>query len=94
MHMPFAEILFFLFIVWVVIRLIARAGSSGRSGSRVGLPPYPAARPPRGAFVRAPRDCPDPRCRHQNPPHARFCARCGRRLAAEEKGETSMWAES
>jgi hypothetical protein len=25
-------------------------------------------------------ECPDPECGHLNPPHARYCARCGRDL--------------
>lgn len=94
MHLPFAEILFFLFILWAVSRLFSRTTSDRRLGRHVGLPPYPTPRHSRELAPDAARRCPDPRCRHQNPSHAHFCAQCGRRLATEESNESSMWVES
>lgn len=34
--------------------------------------------------------CPNPRCGHANPPRARFCARCGRRLGADDNDDDDL----
>ena len=69
-----SAVLFVFWIVWGVLRLVSTILWRVFSGVFMGGRAAPRAIGAKPATVIA---CPNPRCRGECPPHARFCRRCG-----------------
>ena len=83
-----------IFGVWVVVSLLRIAFRMIGWGARLLFPPLT---PPRQRTIDVHAStvkCDRPRCSAGNPPGARFCRRCGQRLAGQQRvavRRVAMW---